>query len=127
MKDWQIRIIKPLLILGVLYFLYLQFYYMYKPGGTMELYGFAGSFEAFGRVSMANPITAAGLVDLVGLMPLLAIVFINGVTRGPGYGLKVVGLIVVLVVWPALAMLLYLIFFWRRSGQFRPDAGDAVP
>lgn len=127
MKDWQIRIIKPLLILGVLYFLYLQLDILYKPGGTLELYGFWGSFEAFGRVSMADPITAAGFVDMVGLMPLLALLFINGVPRGPGYGVKLAGLLIVLVVWPALAMLLFLIFFWRRSGQFRPDGGDTAP
>lgn len=121
MKDTQIKIMRPLLIAGALYFLYLQFYYLFKPGGTLELYGFFGSFDAFSRVSLANPITAAAFVDLVGLMILSIIVIVNGVPRGKGRGWKLAGLLIILTTWPALAMMLYLIFFWRRSGQFRPD------
>nr|WP_087573247.1 hypothetical protein [Sphingomonas sp. CDS-1] len=122
MSDKQLLIMKPILIIGTMLFLYLQFHYLFKPGGTLELYGFFGSFEAFGRVSLADPITAAAFVDLVGLMLLVGLVIINGVPRGPGYALKITGLMLVLIVWPALAMLLYLIFFWRRTGQFQPTS-----
>lgn len=120
MKDKQIAIMKPVLVIGLLLFLYLQFFYLFKPGGTLELYGFFGSFEAFSRVSLADPITAAAFVDLVGLMILTGLVIVNGVPRGPRYGLVIAALMIVLVVWPALAMLLYLLFYWRRSRQFAP-------
>lgn len=116
----NLTIMRVVMIVGIIVFFAFQFYYLFKADGTLDRYGFFGSFEAWSRVSLADPITATAFIDLLGMMVLFLVMLVHGVPKGRGYFFRLIGLVLVLVVYPALAMLLYLLFFWRRSGQFRP-------
>jgi hypothetical protein len=69
---------------------------------------------------LADPLTTAGLIDLVVLEIVFIVVLVNGLPRGPSYPWLVAGFLIVLAVYPGLAGLGFLFFYWRRIGQFRP-------
>ncbi len=99
-------------------FVVLQSMVLLGDDGILARHGFIGGFTAFNEIMMADPITVAGLIDLVTLMVCFIVIVVNGVPRGQRVWL-VLGL-VVLPIYPGLTALGFLLLFWRRYGQFRP-------
>jgi hypothetical protein len=112
--------IKPALWLALIIFLGLQIPVLLGADGLLARHGFWGGFDAFKVIMLSDPITVAGLIDLVALMLFAIVIFIEGVPRGRGYWPKLIALIVALIVYPGLAVIAFLLLYWRQKGQFRP-------
>lgn len=112
--------IKALLAVLSVVFLVLQGKTLLGAGGIMEKYTLIEGFTQFDDLMLADPLTAAGLWDLLFLLVAFVIVILNGVPRGPRYVLTCTVLIILALVYPGAAALAFLLLFWRRLGQFRP-------
>jgi hypothetical protein len=86
----------------------------------MEKYTLIEGFTQFDDLMLADPLTAAGLWDFLFLLVAFVIVILNGVPRGPRYGLTCTALIILSLVYPGAAALVFLLVYWRKLGQFRP-------
>ena len=111
---------KAVLALFAVVFLVLQWQTLLGPGGIMEKYTLVEGFTEFDDLMLADPLTAAGLWDMIFLWLAFLIVVLNGVPRGPRYGVTCAALIIVMVVYPGATALAFLLLYWRRLGQFRP-------
>jgi hypothetical protein len=101
-------------------FLALQAWALVGPGGILSKYTFLQGFTVFNDLMMADPLTRAGLIDLVFLQLALIVVIANGLPRGRYYALQLLLFVIAMIVYPALAGLGFLLLYWRRFGQFRP-------
>jgi hypothetical protein len=88
--------------------------------GILSKYTFLQGFTAFGGLMLADPLTTAGLIDLIVMQITFAVVIANGLPRGPAYPWLLAAFLIVDLVYPGLAGLGFLFFHWRRLGQFRP-------
>jgi hypothetical protein len=113
-------VIKAALAVGLVVFVIAQGKILVGPGGILEKWGFWGGFRSFGEVSFRDPITAAGFVDTVTLILGFLLILANGIPRGRLYWPVLIVSIIVLIVYPGLAVLGFLLLCWRRYGQFRP-------
>jgi hypothetical protein len=111
---------KIIIALAIVAFLLLQGWVLLGPGGILSKYTFVQGFTVFNDLMLADPLTTAGLIDLVVLEIVFIVVLVNGLPRGPSYPWLVAGFLIVLAVYPGLAGLGFLFFYWRRIGQFRP-------
>jgi hypothetical protein len=109
-----------IITLALVAFLLLQGWVLIGPGGILSKYTFMQGFTVFNDLMMADPLTRAGLIDLVVLELVLAVVIVNGLPRGPSYPWLVAAFLIALIVYPGLAGLGFLLLYWRRIGQFRP-------
>ena len=114
------RAIRMALCVVLAVFLWQQGVTLLGADGIMSKYTFLEGFTRFDDLMLADPLTKAGLIDLVVLMIFMVIVIANGVPRVQGRAWIVAGLIVAGLVYPGLAVLLFLILYWKRFGQFRP-------
>lgn len=112
--------LKGMLVFFSVVFLILQGETLLGAGGIMEKYTLVEGFTQFDDLMLADPLTAAGLWDFIFLLVTFLIVVLNGVPRGPRYGITCLGLILLMLVYPGAAALLFLLAYWRRLGQFRP-------
>jgi hypothetical protein len=101
-------------------FLALQAWVLVGPGGILSKYTFLQGFSVFNQLMLADPITKAGLIDLLFLQLAFIVVIANGLPRGRFYPLLMALFVVAMIVYPALAGLGFLVLYWRRLGQFRP-------
>lgn len=108
------------LVIVAIGFAALQGYITFGPGGIADNYTAITAFTAFDDLMLADPLTAAGFWDFLFLALVFIVIILNGVPRGPRYGLTCAGLIALTMVFPGGGALAFLILFWRRLGQFRP-------
>jgi hypothetical protein len=111
---------KIVIALALVAFLLLQGWVLMGPGGILAKYTFLQGFTVFNDLMLADPLTTAGLIDLVVLELVFIVVLANGLPRGPSYPWLLAGFVIALLVYPGLAALGFLFFYWRRLGQFRP-------
>ena len=112
--------VKALLALGLLWFLVVQGQVLLGPGGIMSKYTFMQGFTVFGELMRADPLTTAGLIDLIVLEVTMVFVLVNGIPKDRHYPWVLAAFIIALIVYPGLACLGFLLLYWRRLGQFRP-------
>jgi hypothetical protein len=112
--------VKVLLTLVLLWFLIVQGQVLLGPGGIMSKYTFLQGFTVFGDLMRADPLTTAGLIDLIVLELTMVIVLANGLPKDRHYPWLLAVFIIALIVYPGLACLGFLLLYWRRLGQFRP-------
>jgi len=110
------------IVLGaaILIFLAGQGWVLLGTAGILSKYTFLQGFAVFNDLMLADPLTTAGLIDLIVLELVFAVVLANGLPRGPAYPWLLAIFLIVELVYPGLAGLGFLFFYWRRLGQFRP-------
>jgi hypothetical protein len=112
---WKIAI-----VFGLSLFLVLQGKVLLGPGGITSRYTFIQGFTVFNDLMLADPLTTAGLIDLTFLEIVFAVVLANTIPRGRAYWPLLMFFLIAMVIYPGLAGLCFLLFYWRRLGQFRP-------
>jgi len=111
---------RAIVALALVTFLILQGKTLLGTDGIMDRHGFWDGFAIFNNIMMSDPVTVAGLIDMVTMLVFMIVVIANGLPRGPLYPVLLVVSIVVALVYPGLTALLFLLLYWRRLGQFRP-------
>jgi len=101
-------------------FLALQGRVLLGADGIVSKYTFLQGFTVFNDLMLADPLTTAGLIDLVFLQIVFAVVVANTIPRGRAYFPQLAIFLILILIYPGLAGLSFLLFFWRRLGQFRP-------
>lgn len=101
-------------------FVWLQGWTLLNPAGIMSKYTFIEGFTKFYPLMTRDPLTAAGLWDLMFLELAMIVILLNGIPRTRAYPLVVAAFLIAMVVFPALGGLGFLLLYWRRLGQFRP-------
>ena len=114
-------IVTGIIILALAAFLFSQGQILLGADGIVARYGFVGGFSAFGDRMMADPITMAGLVDLLTLMAVFAVVMASGLRRVQYYPAVLAVSFIVFLVYPGLVALLFLLLRWKRLDQFSPS------
>jgi hypothetical protein len=112
--------VRAVLVVVLAGFAALQGYTTFGPGGIADKYTAVTAFTQFDDLMLADPLTAAGLYDFLFLTLAFIVIVLNGVPRGPRYGLTCVLLITLTFVFPGAGALVFLLLYWRRLGQFRP-------
>ena len=111
---------RAVLGVAILIFVAAQGWVLLGPTGIMSKYTFLQGFTVFNDLMLADPLTTAGLIDLAVLEVVFAVVLANGLPRGPAYPWLLAAFLIVELIYPGLAGLGFLYFYWRRLGQFRP-------
>ena len=112
--------IKALLAVLLLAFLLVQGQVLLGRGGIASKYTFLQGFTVFADLMRADPLTTAGLIDLIVLQFTMVVVLANGIPAGRRKPWILAGFIIALIVYPGLACLGFLILYWKRLGQFAP-------
>lgn len=121
-RQRSVPLLVKIIIFGALaVFLITQGIALLGAGGIAEKYTFLEGFTKFDDLMLADPLTTAGFIDLMVLMLAFALVLIDGLPRGRFFPLLLIGFLAVLVIYPGLAALGFLLLYWRRWGQFRPN------
>jgi hypothetical protein len=106
--------------LAIAIFLVVQGRVLLGAGGIASKYTFIQGFTVFNDLMLRDPLTTAGLIDLSVLELVFIVILVNGLPRGRNYPWLLAAFVIVTIIYPGLGGLAFLLFYWRRLGQFRP-------
>jgi hypothetical protein len=112
--------IKAILALLLVAFIIVQGQVLLGAGGIASKYTFLQGFTVFAELMRADPLTTAGLIDLIVLQFTMVLVLANGIPAVRGRTWILAGFLIALIVYPGLACFGFLILYWKRLGQFAP-------
>jgi hypothetical protein len=112
-----LKVLLGLLLLG---FIVVQGQVLLGPGGIASKYTFLQGFTVFAELMRADPLTTAGLIDLIVLQLTMVLVLANGIPAGRSRPWILTGFLIALIVYPGLACFGFLLLYWKRLGQFTP-------
>ena len=119
-----IKFIRAVLLAMAAVFLMLQMYYAFKPNGSLTRYRLSETFKVMADISLSNPVMAGAFIDLMTLMATVALLVLFGTPKGKQRIWITAGLLMLTVVYPALALIVFLLCYWRRIDQFATSKSD---